>query len=310
MDTFVDSSWYMYRYLDPKIATAFMDTDAGHKWLPVDQYTGGIEHAILHLLYMRFVCKALRDIGELWFGEPAVRLQNQGTIIFGGRKMSKSRGNVQSPDAYVARYGADALRMFVMFLGPWTQGSDWDAAGIDGTSRFLHGVWRLALAKPVPGAPDHDLEREIHRTIRKVGEDLEAYRFNTAVAALMKLSNALGRATGPTRDEGIRTLLLLLAPFAPFIAEELWSRRGGAYSIHQQPWPAYDAELAKADEVTLVIQVDGRVRDRLTVAAGLSEDDAKAAALASEKVRKAIDGRSVAKIVVVPGRLVNIVLTK
>ena len=307
MDTFMDSSWYMYRYLDPKISTAFMDRQKGEKWLPVDQYTGGIEHAILHLLYMRFVAKGLRDIGELWFDEPAMRLQNQGTIIFGGRKMSKSRGNVQSPDVYVKDHGADALRMFMMFLGPWTQGSDWDAAGIDGTHRFLNSVWRLALSKPVAGEVDHELRREIHRTIRKVGEDLEAYRFNTAVAALMKLENALSRASGPTRDEGVHTLILLLAPFAPFITEELWARRGGAYSIHQQPWPQYDPALAKAEEVTLVVQVDGKVRERLTVHAGLSEADARAAALASDKVQKAIAGRTIAKVIVVPDRLVSVV---
>ncbi|MDE3100756.1 MAG: leucine--tRNA ligase [Chloroflexota bacterium] len=307
MDTFVDSSWYMYRYLDNRNDKAFMEKDKGRMWLPVDQYTGGIEHAILHLLYMRFVCKALRDLGELWFDEPALRLQNQGMIVFSGRKMSKSRGNVQSPDQYVERYGADSLRMFMMFLGPWTQGSDWDAAGIDGTSRFLHSVWRLALSKPMPGAPDHDLEREIHHTIRKVGEDLEAYRFNTAVAALMKLENALSRASGPTRDEGVRTLLLLLAPFAPHIAEELWGRRGGAYSIHQQPWPVYDPALAKAEEIVLVVQVDGKLRDRLTVAAGLTEAEARAAAETSEKVKASIGARKVAKVIVVRDRLVNIV---
>ncbi len=307
MDTFVDSSWYMYRYLDNKNASAFMDSARGRPWLPVERYTGGIEHAILHLLYMRFVCKGLRDLGELWFDEPALSLQNQGTIVFGGRKMSKSRGNVQSPDQYVERYGADALRMFMMFLGPWTQGSDWDPAGIDGTSRFLHAVWRLAHARPAAGAPDHDLEREIHRAIRKVGEDLEAYRFNTAVAALMKLENALSKASGPTRDDGTRTLILLLAPFAPFIAEELWARRGGAYSVHTQPWPSYDPELAKAEEVTLVVQVDGKVRDRLTVAVGLSEDQARAVALASEKTRAAIGDRKIARVIVVPDRLVNVV---
>jgi leucyl-tRNA synthetase len=297
----------MYRYLDNKNENAFMDQAAGRRWLPVDQYTGGIEHAILHLLYMRFVCKALRDVGELWFDEPALRLQNQGVIVFGGRKMSKSRGNVQSPDAYVQRYGADALRMFMMFLGPWTQGSDWDAAGIDGTSRFLHAVWRLALSPKTDGAVDHDLEREIHRTVRKVGEDLEAYRFNTAVAALMKLEHRISGASGPTRDQGISTLLRLLAPFAPFISEELWARRGGAYSIHRQPWPIYDPALAKYEEVTVVVQVDGKVRDRLTMPAGASEDDAKAAALASDKVQKAIAGRRIVKVIVVPDRLVSIV---
>ncbi len=307
MDTFMDSSWYMYRYLDPTIATAFMDAEVGRKWLPVDQYTGGIEHAILHLLYMRFVCKALRDLGELWFDEPAVRLQNQGVIVFGGRKMSKSRGNVQTPDAYVKKYGADALRMFMMFMGPWTQGADWDAAGIDGTWRFLSAVWRLALAQPVAGDADPDLEREIHRTVRKVSDDVEAYHFNTAIAALMKLENRLSHATGPTRDAGIRTLLLLLAPFAPYIAEELWARRGGAYSVHQQAWPTYDPALARAEEIVLVVQVDGKVRERLTVAAGLPEAQARDAALASEKVKAFIGARTVTKVIVVPDRLVSIV---
>ena len=307
MDTFVDSSWYMYRYLDPKIATAFMDKEIGRKWLPVSQYTGGIEHAILHLLYMRFVCKALRDLGELWFDEPALRLQNQGMIVFDSRKMSKSRGNVVGPDEYVARYGADTLRMFTMFMGPWTQGADWDSAGIDGVSRFLHGVWRLALSAPVPGERDEALERDIHRAVQKVTTDIEHYHFNTAVAALMVLRSRLAESAGPTRDEGIRTLLLLLAPFAPFIAEELWARRGGTYSVHTQPWPTYDPDIAKAEEVVLVVQVDGKVRDRLTVAAGVSEDAARSAALASEKVQERLRGREVVKVIVVPGRLVSIV---
>jgi leucyl-tRNA synthetase len=246
-------------------------------------------------------------VGELWFDEPAIRFRYQGTIVFGGRKMSKSRGNVQAPDEYVKRYGADTLRLFMMFMGPWVHGADWDAAGIDGTWRFLNAVWRLALSTPVPGAADPDLEREIHRTIRKVTDDLAAFHFNTAVAALMKLEHRLREAVGRTRDEGITRLLLLLAPMAPFIAEELWARRGGAYSIHQQPWPGYDADLAKAEEITLVVQVDGKVRDRLTVPAGLSEDDARAAATGSEKVQKAIAGRRVVKTVVVPDRLVSIV---
>ena len=307
MDTFVDSSWYMYRYIDPKIETSFMDKARGRKWLPVHQYTGGVEHAILHLLYMRFMTKALRDVGELWFDEPAIRFRYQGTIVFGGRKMSKSRGNVQAPDNYVRRYGADTLRLFMMFMGPWVDGADWDAAGIDGTWRFLNAVWRLCLSKPAPGPADPDLEREVHRTIRKVTDDLAAFHFNTAVAALMKLEHRLRHAVGPTRDEGITRLLLLLAPMAPFIAEELWERRGGAHSIHQQPWPAYDPELAKADEVTLVLQVDGKVRDRLTVAAGLGESEARAAAFASDKVQKAIAGRRVVKTIVVPDRLISIV---
>jgi leucyl-tRNA synthetase len=307
MDTFVDSSWYMYRYLDPKIETSFMDKAVGRKWLPVHQYTGGVEHAILHLLYMRFMTKALRDIGELWFDEPALRFRYQGTIVFGGRKMSKSRGNVQTPDAYVQKYGADTLRLFMMFMGPWVDGADWDASGIEGTWRFVNAVWRLALSKPIPGAADPELEREVHRTISKVTDDLGSFHFNTAVAALMKLEHRLSGAVGPTRDAGIRTLLLLLAPFAPYVAEELWARRGGAYSIHRQAWPAYDPDLAKAEEVTLVVQVDGKVRDRLTVPAGLSQAEAREAALASAKVAERTAGRRITKVVVVPDRLVSIV---
>ena len=210
------------------------------------QYTGGIEHAILHLLYMRFVCKALRDLGELWFDEPALRLRNQGTIIFGGRKMSKSRGNVQTPDEYVAIYGADTLRLFLMFLGPWTQGSDWDASGIEGVHRFLNRVWMLGLTDPGAGPRDRAIDRALHRTIAKVTADLETYHFNTAIAAMMELSNALQHASGPSRADAVDKLILLLAPFAPHIAEELWHRRGGTGTVHRQTWPAYDATLAAA----------------------------------------------------------------
>jgi len=307
MDTFVDSSWYMYRYLDPKIDTAFMNKAVGRRWLPVAQYTGGIEHAILHLLYMRFVCKALRDLGELWFDEPALRLQNQGTIIFGGRKMSKSRGNVQTPDEYVAKYGADTLRLFMMFLGPWTEGADWDASGIEGVHRFLNRVWTLGLSEPGDGPRDRAIDHAVHHTVEKVTEDLAAYRFNTAIAAMMELSNALQHASGPSRREGVRALTLLLAPFAPYLSEELWHRWGQAGSIHAQAWPTFDPALAAPEEVTLVVQVDGKVRDRLTVPAGLSKPAASDAALASPRAKAALDGRDVDRVVVVPDRLVNIV---
>jgi len=308
MDTFVDSSWYVYRYPDPKIATAFMNAEVARAWLPVARYTGGIEHAILHLLYARFVCKVLRDLGYLWFDEPFIHLRNQGMIVFGGRKMSKSRGNVEAPDAYVARFGADAVRLFMMFMGPWTEGSDWDAAGMEGCSRFLSRVWTLALGKDdEAGVRDAEIDRQVHRTIKKVTHDLEAYHFNTAIAAMMELSNALQHASGPSRADGVRALMLLLAPFAPHITEELWERRGGAGSIHQQLWPTYDEALVVRREITLVVQVDGRVRDRVTVPAGLSEDQSREAALRSEHVRAHLDGRKVAKSFVVPDRLVNIV---
>jgi len=308
MDTFVDSSWYMFRYVDPKIDTAFMNKEVGRKWLPVKQYTGGVEHAILHLLYMRFVTKALRDLGELWFDEPVRRFRYQGTIVFRGRKMSKSRGNVQTPDEYVTRYGADTLRLFMMFMGPWVDGADWDASGIEGVHRFLRRVWEIGQsgAQP-PGPRDADVDRAVHRTIAKVTEDLQTYSFNTAVAAMMELSNALQHATGPTRDEGVATLLLLLAPFAPYMTEELWERRGGRDSIHRQSWPAYDAKIAAANEITLVLQIDGKVRDRVTAAAGIAQAAAEKLAMASPKVKAALDGRQIERTIFVPDRLVNIV---
>jgi leucyl-tRNA synthetase len=308
MDTFMDSSWYMYRYLDPKIDTAFMNKALAPAWLPVDQYTGGIEHAILHLLYMRFVCKALRDLGELSFDEPALRLRNQGVIVFGGTKMSKSRGNVKSPDEYTSRYGADTLRLFMMFLGPWSQGADWDSAGIDGCHRFLRRVWDLGVAPAQPAGPrDGDVDGLVHRTIKKVTEDLADYAFNTAIAAMMELTTTLMKASGPSRDDGVSALVLLLAPFAPYISEELWHRRGGTASVHQQSWPAFDPKLASATELTIVVQVDGKVRDRLIVAAGTANADVERMALASAKVQASLGGKAPAKVIVVPGRLVSIV---
>ncbi len=308
MDTFVDSSWYVYRYPDPKYDRLFMNAEKGRLWLPVARYTGGIEHAILHLLYARFVAKALRDLGYLWFGEPFKHLRNQGNIVFGGRKMSKSRGNVQAPDEYVARYGADSLRLFLMFMGPWAEGSDWDAAGIEGTHRFLNRVWALAVEEAIEeSARDEGVDRAVHRTIQKVTEDLESYHFNTAIAAMMELSTTLSHARGKSREQGIDALIVLLAPFAPHIAEELWERRGGKGSVHQQAWPTFDPARVAEKEITLVVQVDGRVRDRIPAAAGLPQAKAEEMALASPRAKAVLDGRIVDRVVVVPDRLVNIV---
>jgi leucyl-tRNA synthetase len=308
MDTFVDSSWYMYRYVDPKIDTAFMDKEAGRKWLPVKQYTGGVEHAILHLLYMRFVTKALRDLGELWFDEPVLRFRYQGTIVFKGRKMSKSRGNVQTPDEYVKRYGADTLRLFMMFMGPWVDGADWDASGIEGVHRFLRRVWELALSDAEPSGPrDADVDGAVQRTIKKVTEDLTIEHFNTAVATMMELANTLQHAHGPSRNEGVATLVVLLAPFAPHMTEELWQRRGGAGSVHQQRWPDFDEAVAAPREVTIVVQVNGKVRDRIAMPAGLPEADVRQKALASAKVQAALNGAKPAKVIVVADRIVSIV---
>ncbi len=308
MDTFVDSSWYMYRYPDPTYDTFFMNVEVAKKWLPVKRYTGGIEHAILHLMYARFVTKALRDMGYLWFGEPFLHLRNQGTIVFNNRKMSKSRGNVVAPDEYVARYGTDTLRLFMMFMGPWTEGNDWDAAGIEGTRRFLNRFWTVGLTKRAPeGARNADLDRMTQKTIQKVTEDLEAYHFNTAIAAMMELTTATLHAEGPSRDAAVDALVLLLAPFAPHVTEELWQRRGGTGSVHLQRWPAYDVAATREATVTVVVQVNGKVRDRIEVPAGTKEDVVRAAALRGQKVEQAVAGKAVDRIVFVPDRLINIV---
>mgnify|MGYP001791651615 CR=1 FL=1 len=307
MDTFVDSSWYVYRYPDPKFDGLFMNVDVAKKWLPVRRYTGGIEHAILHLLYARFVCKALRDLGYLWFDEPFLHLRNQGTIVFKSRKMSKSRGNVVAPDEYVARYGADTLRLFIMFMGPWTEGNDWDGSGIEGTWRFLNRVWGLGLSEPAPsGGRDAEIDGAVQRTIKKVTEDLEAYHFNTAIAAMMELSTALFHASGPSRDDGVQALVLLLAPFAPHLAEELWARMRHGQSAALQAWPKWIEALTQDATKELAIQVNGKIKGRITVAADASEEAVKAQAC--EAIKGELAGKTIAKLVVVPGRLVNIVV--
>ena len=222
--------------------------------------------------------------------------------------MSKSRGNVQAPDEYVRRYGADTVRLFVMFMGPWTEGNDWDGAGIEGTSRFLHRVWGLGLTERSGAGPrDAALDRMVQRTVKKVTEDLEAYHFNTAVAAMMELSTATFHASGPSRDDATDGLVLLLAPFAPHITEELWQRRGGTDSVHRQSWPAYDPDGAREATVLLIAQVNGKVRDRLALPAGTSEDALKQAALASPKVAQAVGGKPIDRVIVVADKLVNVV---
>jgi leucyl-tRNA synthetase len=222
--------------------------------------------------------------------------------------MSKSRGNVQTPDEYVTRYGADTLRLFMMFMGPWVDGADWNASGIEGVHRFLRRVWELALTDPEgAGARDIDVDGVVQRTIKKVTEDLTGEHFNTAVAAMMELANTLQHASGPSRNDGVATLILLLAPFAPHLTEELWHRRSGAGSVHQQNWPAYDEAVAAPREVTIVVQVDGKVRDRLPMPAGRPDAEVERAALASPKVKAALDGTKPAKVIVVRDRIVSIV---
>ena len=319
MDTFVCSSWYMYRYVDPHNPERPMSRRLAQKWLPVDQYTGGAEHAVMHLLYSRFFARAARDLGVVEFREPFTRLYNQGTIIAGKAKMSKSRGNVVAPDEYVSRQGADAVRVYLMFIGPWDQGGEWDDSGLAGVSRWLNRVWNVVLTpattiSPAPDAQVRELRRMTHKTIRRVTEDIERFRFNTMVAALMEYTNYLTRLkeSGPVDADGwqeaMSSLMLLLAPSAPHVAEELWERTGNAYSIHDQRWPEWDAELAAEEQITLVVQVNGKVRDRILVPVDVSEERAKEIALSSEKVRPYVEGKQTLRVIYVPGRLVNIVV--
>jgi len=330
MDTFMCSSWYQYRYLSPAYGRGAFDPEEYAYWMPVDCYTGGVEHATMHLIYTRFFTKALRDMGVVRDDEPMTQLRNQG-IILGedSEKMSKSRGNVVAPDELVSRYGADAVRAYLMFFARWEQGAPWSSSGIEGTARWLNRVWSIALpaddegrkTKDEGGASSHDarhedakaLRRITHQTVRRVTDDFEAFEFNTIVSALMEMTNALykTRATtegAPVWDEAITTLLKMLAPIAPHIAEELWTRRGLPYSIHRQAWPEYAAAAAAEDTITLVVQVNGKVRDRVEVPAGIGEDEAKQRALATEGAKRTLDGRRPKKVLVVPGRLVNIVV--
>jgi leucyl-tRNA synthetase len=320
MDTFVDSSWYQYRYLSPHYDAAPFDREAAAQWTPVHQYTGGIEHATMHLLYTRFFTKVMRDAGLTDVGEPVARLFNQG-IILGpdSQKMSKSRGNVVNPDDYVQTVGADAVRIYLMFIGPWDQGGPWNLAGIEGASRWLGRLWTL-VTEPAPAPNEADpalaraVQRNIHQTIRRVTDDLDGFRFNTMVAALMELTTTLarsktsGKLAPEIQREAIQTLILLVAPSAPHLAEELWSRLGHEESVHLQSWPIYDAELARDDEVTLVVQVNGKLRDRLVVAPGMPEEDAVRLAMASPKILSALAGKSLDRAIYRTDRLLNLVL--
>ena len=315
MDTFMDSSWYQYRYLSPHYDEGPFDPKEGEKWLPVDQYTGGIEHAVMHLLYTRFFTKVMRDLGLVDFDEPMVKLFNQG-IILGedAEKMSKSRGNVVNPQDFVERYGAEALRCFLMSIGPWDQGGPWDGTNIRGMARFLRRALSLAGEEGPTGAEADpaELSRRTNRTAKKVTEDLEAFRFNTAISALIEHTNYLlgvkDRVDREEWDGSLRTFARLLAPFAPAHAEELWAALGQEYSVHEQAWPEWDESLIVEEEITLVVQVNGKLRDRIGAPADISAEDAKELALSSDRVRPHVEGREVRKSVYVPGRLVNFVV--
>jgi leucyl-tRNA synthetase len=323
MDTFMCSSWYFLRYASPHYAAAPFDSDKIKFWMPVDLYTGGAEHAVMHLLYSRFFIKAIRDLGLVDFDEPFTRLFNQGTIIAEKQKMSKSRGNVITPDQYVADLGADTVRAYLMFLAPWEQGGEWDDSGISGVSRWLNRVWQLVLGgyrqnkKIAPDArqkTERELTRFTHQTIRRVTEDLERIHFNTMIAALMELTNYLIKVketqaiASSVWEESIDILLRLLAPTAPHLAEELWQQIGHDYSIHNKSWPQWNEELARNEEITLVVQVNGKLRDRITAPVSLTEAEARQLVLKSQKVQSHLADKKVIKVIYVPGKLVNFVV--
>ena len=322
MDTFVDSSWYQMRYISPHHDGGPFEAGAAAHWHPVDQYTGGAEHATMHLLYARFFHKVIRDLGLVTTNEPYKRLFNQGQILGpDGQRMSKSRGNVVAPDENVQRYGADTFRAYLMFLGPWDQGGPFNTEGINGIARWINRVWGLMQDHwtiSTNGVVDASAERELlritHKTIQKVDEDLASFRFNTMLAALMEFTNYLARPEtqqlkGATAwKNALESLILMMAPSTPHVAEELWERTGHPHSVHRQSFPTWDAAHAAEDEATLVVQVNGKVRDKLTVPVNISETQARELAMASERVQPQIGGKNIAKVIYVPGRLINIVV--
>jgi leucyl-tRNA synthetase len=309
-DTFVDSAWYFLRYPSSDDERHPWDPEVTARVLPVDLYAGGREHVVRHHLYARFVTMALHDLGLVPFAEPFPRLLLHGLLVKDGAKMSKSRGNVVNPDTYVERVGSDTLRMYLLFCGDWQEGGDFTDAGIAGIERLVARVWRLVTSSAPNGAGGTDM-RPLGRAVDRIGRDLERLHFNTAIAAVMEVVRWIAetRATmsGAEWDRATTTLTLVLAPFAPHLTEELWERLGGPYSVHTQPWPAVDLAALERDVITLVVQIDGKVRDRIEVPVGLGRDAAVDAALASDKVRRHLDGRTPAKVVHVEDRLVNLV---
>jgi len=322
MDTFVDSSWYWFRYTSPDYDKGPFDPEKVKLWTPVDLYTGGIEHAILHLLYARFFTKVLRDIGLVDHDEPYSKLRNQGVILAAeGTKMSKSRGTQVGPNPLVEAHGADALRLHLMFLGPWEQGGPWNDRGISGMERFIrraHQVVVETATNPTDGNADeaavNELRQLTHKTIRRVTEDLEEFEFNTMIAALIEFTNELMKlketdvARTSAWREAVESLTLMMAPVTPYVAEEMWEILGNDFSVHQQAWPVYNEELATVASIEIPVQINGKVRDKVVVEAGLSQEEQLAAAKASSRIQELIAGKTIVKEISVPGRLVNIVV--
>ena len=322
MDTFMCSSWYHLRYLSPHYDKAPFDPKEYDYWMPVDTYTGGIEHANMHLIYTRFFHKALRDMGITEGPEPMIQLRNQGMVLGeDNEKMSKSRGNVVAPDELVERYGADAVRSFLMFFARWDMGAPWNPSGIDGTCPLAEAGLGTGHRRPMLDAARHFrpetrrmLRRRVHQMLKRVTRDFKQFEFNTIVSGLMELLNEMTKAREagaygtPEWNEAVDIYLRMLAPVCPHIAEELWEQTGRKYSIHDQPWPTVDEEAAREDEITIPVQVNGKLRDRVVLPADASEEDIKAAALASDIVQKYLEGKPPKKVIVAQKKLVNIVV--
>jgi leucyl-tRNA synthetase len=315
MDTFVDSSWYFLRYCDPDNDSGPFDREIVDYWLPIDQYIGGVEHAILHLLYARFFVKVMNELGLVGFREPFARLFTQGMLYYEGAKMSKSKGNTISPDGYIDRFGADAVRLYLLFIGPVDQDAEWQDAGFEGIVRFLHRLWRAVMEQVVkeggePPSEPTQLLRKTHATIAKVTDDIgRRFALNTPIAAVMELVNELLKAPDdPAARFAAETAVSLIHPYAPHIAEELWERLG--YSpLWEAAWPQADPALLQRETFELVVQVNGKVRDRLEVPVDLSESQVVERALASPRVQALLDGGEVRRTVVVPQKLVNVVIS-
>jgi leucyl-tRNA synthetase len=319
MDTFVDSSWYFFRYCDPRNDKAPFDSAKIAYWFPIDQYIGGVEHAILHLIYMRYWTKFMRDLGLVSIGEPVKRMFTQGMVIKDGAKMSKSHGNVVSPDDMVAKFGADSARMYSLFAAPPDRDLDWQEEGVSGVNRFLGRVYRFVTRNancadaPSSGQSDRDALRKLHRTLQKITIELDTrWHFNTSIAALMELLNDLYASEAglscPVRRELAEKLTLMLAPFAPYLAQDLWETLGRSGPIFRENWPAFDPELAKEDLAEIPVQVNGKLRAHIHTPFGTSKDELQRLALANDKVKQFSDGKQIAKVIVVPDRLVNVVV--
>jgi leucyl-tRNA synthetase len=319
MDTFVDSSWYFYRYCDSKNSSAPFDKTKIDYWFPIDQYIGGVEHAILHLIYSRFWTKMMRDIGLTTCDEPVRKLFTQGMVIRNGAKMSKSKGNVVAADEVAEKHGADTARLFALFAAPPERDVDWIDAGVEGVYRFLGRIYRFAT-RNLPasegkgdGSADAKILGKLHRTLKKITGDFDSrWHFNTSIAAIMELVNELyldeTRISPAAMGQVIEILTLMLAPFAPYLAQELWEEQGGAGPVFKQPWPDFDPDLGRESEIEIVVQINGRVRARLIVPPGTDAQGLTSLAEDDDKIQALVAGKTVVKVIAVPDKLINLVV--